>query len=228
MEADEKVEAVYTVNQIVAYNLAAARKSKGWTQTEAASQLAPFLGITWSKATLSAAERSFSNPERIRQFTADDIIAFASAFELPIQYFFIPPAPREDEELTLCSGEATPGKPLSLGAYLGIAFGFEEGIKAAERRLATVLKAIPDADAESARESLQTSMRNLTRAKATNDQLRSWRDALFGMLAIIDHTLIEHDVGKIFRDMTDALSPLPPLDNHSKDSESSSGGDESG
>jgi hypothetical protein len=37
-----------------------------------------------------AAERSVDGA-RIRQFTADDIVAFAQAFDLPIGYFFLPP-----------------------------------------------------------------------------------------------------------------------------------------
>jgi hypothetical protein len=41
-------------------------------------------------AQVSAAERSVDGA-RIRQFTADDIVAFAQAFELPIGYFFLPP-----------------------------------------------------------------------------------------------------------------------------------------
>jgi hypothetical protein len=41
-------------------------------------------------AQVSAAERSVDGA-RIRQFTADDIVAFAQAFDLPIGYFFLPP-----------------------------------------------------------------------------------------------------------------------------------------
>jgi hypothetical protein len=41
-------------------------------------------------AQVSTAERSVDGA-RIRQFTADDIVAFAQAFNLPIGYFFLPP-----------------------------------------------------------------------------------------------------------------------------------------
>ncbi len=74
-------------NQLVAYNLAQARLNKGWTQEQAAAALEPFLGVHWSKASFSAAERSVDG-ERIRQFTADEIVAFARCFELPVTWFF--------------------------------------------------------------------------------------------------------------------------------------------
>lgn len=45
-----------------------------------------------SKANFSAAERSVTG-ERIRDFDADEIVAFARAFELPVTFFFMPPVP---------------------------------------------------------------------------------------------------------------------------------------
>ena len=79
-----------TPNQVVAYNLFQARQERRWTQDRAAEALEPFLGVRWTVAQVSAAERSVDGA-RIRQFTADDIVAFAQAFELPIGYFFLPP-----------------------------------------------------------------------------------------------------------------------------------------
>jgi hypothetical protein len=52
--------------------------------------LEPYLGERWSKATFSAAERSVAHPERVRQFSADELVAFAAAFELPVSFFFKP------------------------------------------------------------------------------------------------------------------------------------------
>jgi hypothetical protein len=79
-----------TPNQIVAYNLAQARAWRDWTQEEAAEQLAPYLGMKWSKASFSAAERSVDG-ERVRNFSADEIVAFARCFGLPVGFFFLPP-----------------------------------------------------------------------------------------------------------------------------------------
>ena len=83
-----------TANQIIAANLLRARQMRGWTQDEAAARLAPFLGTLWSKATFSAAERT-ADGKRLRQFDADEIAAFALAFELPIAWFFLPDEPDE-------------------------------------------------------------------------------------------------------------------------------------
>ncbi len=81
-----------TPNQLVGYNLGCARQERRWTQAQAAEALEPHLGVRWTVAQVSAAERSIDGT-RIRQFTADDLVAFAQAFEVPITYFFLPPRP---------------------------------------------------------------------------------------------------------------------------------------
>ena len=68
---------------------------RGWTQEQAADQIEPFLGQRWSKATFSAAERSWEHAHRIRQFTGDELVAFAAAFDLPVAWFFEPPTDRD-------------------------------------------------------------------------------------------------------------------------------------
>jgi 8-oxo-dGTP diphosphatase len=78
-----------TANQLVAYNLARIRKAQGLSQEQAAAMLAPWLGVRWSKAVYSAAERSYDG-KRVRQFTADDLIAMSGAFGVPVLYFFLP------------------------------------------------------------------------------------------------------------------------------------------
>jgi hypothetical protein len=105
--SEEDMRVLLTPNQIVAYNLAQARAWRDWTQAEAAEHLAPYLGTKWSKASFSAAERSVDG-ERVRNFSADEIVAFARAFGLPVGFFFLPP-PRSaaDVEIRL----ADPGKP---------------------------------------------------------------------------------------------------------------------
>lgn len=84
-----------TPNQVVAYNLAMARDQKGWTQDQAAEALEPYLGVRWSKASFSQAERSVAGAF-VRNFTADEIVAFARAFDLPVTWFFMPPPPLAD------------------------------------------------------------------------------------------------------------------------------------
>ena len=100
---EEDMRVMLSPNQIVAYNLAYARLWKNWTQEEAAEHLEPYLGTRWSKASFSAAERSVDG-QRVRQFSADEIVAFARGFGVPVGFFFLPP-PRG----------ATPG-PIRLAA----------------------------------------------------------------------------------------------------------------
>lgn len=89
VEPDEFVVPL-TPNQVVAYNLAQARLWRNWTQEEAARAIEPYLGVRWSKGSFSAAERSVDG-DRVRQFTADEIVAFSRAFGLPVSWFFLPP-----------------------------------------------------------------------------------------------------------------------------------------
>jgi transcriptional regulator with XRE-family HTH domain len=79
-----------TANRCVAYNLMRIRKALNLTQEQAAERLAPHLGARWSKVVYSAAERSYDG-KRVRQFTADDIAAFAAAFGRPVEFFFREP-----------------------------------------------------------------------------------------------------------------------------------------
>jgi len=115
-EAEWEPFARFTANQVVAFNLAEAREWRGWTQEEAAEALEPFLGVRWSKATFSQAERSVAG-RFIRNFTADEIVAFARGFELPVTWFFMPPPPW-----------AGPGTPSRLEAPDDPRFGQPVGI----------------------------------------------------------------------------------------------------
>lgn len=92
-----------TPNQVVAFNLTRAREWKGWTQDQAAEALEPYLGKRWSKASVSQAERSVAG-RVIRNFDADEIVAFARAYDLPVTWFFMPPPPWSDR----------PGRPVKL------------------------------------------------------------------------------------------------------------------
>jgi hypothetical protein len=111
-----------TPNQIVAYNLAQARLWKDWTQAEAAEHLASFLGTRWSKASFSAAERSVDG-QRIRQFSADEIVAFSRCFGLPVGFFFLPP-PRSvaPVPIRLASSE-NPLAGISIAELIDVVFG---------------------------------------------------------------------------------------------------------
>jgi hypothetical protein len=85
----------WTPNQIVAYNVSRARLMRDWTQDQAAEAIEPYLGHRLSNASFSALERSVDGG-RIREFSADEIFAFARGFKLPIGWFFTPPSAIED------------------------------------------------------------------------------------------------------------------------------------
>jgi hypothetical protein len=91
MKAKTLSAAVLSPCQIVAWNLEGARRLRGWTQDQAAKKLEPYLGYRLSRAAFSQAERSLYG--KLRRFDADEIVAFARAFELPLAYFFCPPQP---------------------------------------------------------------------------------------------------------------------------------------
>jgi|GEM_PF-1927267 len=111
-----------TPNQIIAFNLTVARQLRGWTQEEAAVKLEPFVGARWSKATFSSAERSIDG-RRIRQFTADEIVAFSRCFDVPIGFFFMPPRPSESETPTRFATAENDDYGLSLAELLDAIFG---------------------------------------------------------------------------------------------------------
>ncbi|MCU0271557.1 MAG: helix-turn-helix transcriptional regulator [Acidimicrobiales bacterium] len=85
----------YSPNQIVALNVGRARALRGWTQEQAAEALAPYLGTKWSNASFSAVERSIAGT-RVKQFSADELVALSRGFDLPLGWFFTPPPPSED------------------------------------------------------------------------------------------------------------------------------------
>jgi hypothetical protein len=81
-------------NQIVAWNLQAARQEAGFTQVETVKRLEGY-GIKLSRAAYSAAESSWRG-KRVRHFSADEVYAFARVFDQSFGYFFEPPLGVED------------------------------------------------------------------------------------------------------------------------------------
>lgn len=78
------------INQIVAYNLRAGRKLRGWTQEALARRLEIVTEAPFSHAMVSALERAWDG-ERHREFDAHEIALFAVALDLPMAWFFLPP-----------------------------------------------------------------------------------------------------------------------------------------
>jgi transcriptional regulator with XRE-family HTH domain len=108
-DADEELD----LNQIVAYNIRAARELRGWTQEEFAKHLEPYLGQRITQAAVSSIERAWDGDRR-REFDAHELQIFAVVFDLPIIWFFLPP-PDEDRRLRSTRRRASDLYALLLG-----------------------------------------------------------------------------------------------------------------
>jgi transcriptional regulator with XRE-family HTH domain len=97
----------WTASQVVAHNLARARELRGLTQTEVAERLSRFTGSKWSQTTVAQAEGSIGG-QRVRQFTANELVALARTFDLPVLFFFMPP---DDGVGRLMTDDARAGLP---------------------------------------------------------------------------------------------------------------------
>jgi len=158
-----------TPNQLVGYNLWQARQLRGWTQAEAAEALEPHLGVRWTVAQVSAAERSIDGG-RIRQFTADDIVAFAQAFELPVTYFFLPTQPHA--KWTKVKPDASSGQlNRTMAVMIDLIFGD------------------PDTGAPEVANRLHDSMRQLDPALLSEAQRRIFDLARHRMLAVVQRAV---------------------------------------
>ncbi len=86
----EQREQRWTASQVVAHNLTKARELRQLTQAEVAERLSRFTGSSWSQITVAQAEGSVGG-QRVRQFTANELVALARTFDLPVLFFFLPP-----------------------------------------------------------------------------------------------------------------------------------------
>jgi transcriptional regulator with XRE-family HTH domain len=122
-------------NQLVAHNLRRARLARDLTQAQAGKQLEPYLGVRWSSAVFSAAETSVSG-KRVKEFTANELLAFARAFGFPVPWFFLPPPEAELREEVFTGGRVTTDTAALIEAAVP---AFDEAIPARLRELAQTL-----------------------------------------------------------------------------------------
>lgn len=105
-----------TLNQVVAYNLAAYRKAAEISQDEIGQRIGG-----WSAASVSAAERSWDS-KRVKKFDADEILAIAHVLGVPLAALFLPP----EDDGTACRYVLDlhgPGSELPLRDLLPLAVG---------------------------------------------------------------------------------------------------------
>ncbi|MGI8702316.1 MAG: helix-turn-helix domain-containing protein [Nocardioidaceae bacterium] len=97
----------WNASQVVAHNVTRARELRGLTQVEVAERLTRFTGTNWSQATVAQAEGSIAG-NRVRQFTANELVALARTFDLPVLFVFLPP---DDGSGRLVTDDAKRGHP---------------------------------------------------------------------------------------------------------------------
>ena len=97
----------WTASQVVAHNVTRARELRRLTQAEVAERLSRFTGTKWTQATVAQAEGSVGG-QRGRQFTANELVALARTFDLPVLFFFMPP---DDGDGRLVTDDARTGLP---------------------------------------------------------------------------------------------------------------------
>lgn len=188
-----------TPNQIVAYNLTQARQWKSWTQDQAAEALEPYVGSRWSKANFSAAERSVTG-ERVRNFDADEIVAFAQAFELPVTFFFMPPVPWAANLPVRLETPAAGPLGAALAKMIDLIFGETHNLGLLSIRLENFLDALDSEPVSAAQQRIkmladvrlgklvQKAFRDLERWQT---QLRSMANQLEGMVTQAKHAVWE-------------------------------------
>jgi transcriptional regulator with XRE-family HTH domain len=100
----------WSINQVVAYNLQKVRRAAGLSQQVVAMMLSTNTNRNWSVAALSAAERSWAS-DRIRRFDANELVAFAKIFKVPVSHFLIPPHDDGEPEAQFIMGNPDDGDP---------------------------------------------------------------------------------------------------------------------
>ncbi len=93
-----------TANQVVATNIKLIRERIGWTQSQVADALSEMTGNNYTKATISAMERSSEGGKK-RLFDAQELLEFSRLFYVPIVWFFIPSRQQAKERLDIIGKE---------------------------------------------------------------------------------------------------------------------------
>jgi len=156
------------LNEVIAYNFRRARELRGLTQPEAAAALEPFLGQRLPQASISAIERSWGGDKR-REFDAQEILAFACAFDLPLLWFFLPP-PGDARRLQGTSGR--------VNELYRLALGREDQLADLSTRFRELGMAEPDAHDEAFAAVMGTPTRTVL-----NDYGRRRKELLLALLA---------------------------------------------
>jgi transcriptional regulator with XRE-family HTH domain len=98
-------EPVTTVSDIVAENVRALRKARGWSARQLAEECvkAGNTGVTMSGPAIANIEtgRRNNHGERRRQVTADELLGFAIVFDVPPTALLVPPTTGPDDRINV-------------------------------------------------------------------------------------------------------------------------------
>jgi transcriptional regulator with XRE-family HTH domain len=208
--AESDAHAGITPNQLVAVNLYLARTLRGWTQEQAAAELEPHLGVRWSKASYSAAERSAAG-DRIRQFTADDLWAFSKAFDLPLTWFLLPPRPDEHGRRPAIRGPGSSEELDPTALLIEKLFYLGEDTR---KRLPDLLADIPDEELTEVQEEVVRWIATYTSSliASTLGELRSWQSNLRKLadyLGAVSERVGEHAVEEALQAVEEVYGDSP-------------------
>ena len=171
-----------TPNQLVAYNLALARNLRGLTQDQLGQRLEEATGRNWSKATMSALERTYDGDGRQREFSADDLVAFSFALGVPVGWFLIPPPIADKVAVVISKGSP---HELTAGSVLDMALGAgDEAIQMFRSRLAE----LPAEERDGPTEIMAERIRGWVSEVVANElgDLAVWADQLRHLAGVFD------------------------------------------
>ena len=184
--------------------IALARQLRGWTQEEAAERLETFLGSKWSAATFSIVERSVDG-KRIRQFSADELVALSRAFDVPIGWWFTP-SWGDDTALVI-----TPDTPEGLPAQLmvDVVMGSTDGLEHWANELLLW--------ASTQRVIVETATGKIVRQDSISPRTQPWLDDFARLrteMAIAEHfgdlTAAKDGLTRVLSLLDDLSKPDPP------------------
>jgi transcriptional regulator with XRE-family HTH domain len=98
------------LEEMIGARIRQARELRGWSQQQLGDELEPYLGRVWTRQAVSSAEKGG------RDFTAAELIAFASVFRADVATLFLPDAP--EVELPGCTLTAAELLERASGAHL--------------------------------------------------------------------------------------------------------------
>lgn len=158
------------------------------------------MGVLWSKASFSFAERSVTGA-RVRQFTVDEVVAFSAAFGLPVSWFLIPPS---TPVRTFARGSVK-GKTLTADALILALFWTDDVLE----HLREVLPDLPDEVGGCDRSGVGEIRRNsaASRPRSCSDNDPEHRQQLAATCEGVGNAVVEQVIGAVETQPDQTVAP---------------------